>query len=243
MRTQESRYDRLPTIDPIQVGRPKLRLNNPVLADGGEVLDWSLYDFFSVALDTLFNVPQQLFKTSTGQFYTPVGGTAFSKTLLHTNLEANGGQLPNGYKLDIQALRLVVDAAIQFIDLNNLLYHTFADLKIGQKDYFQGPYANLPGGVGAVLSAAPDISIGGDGATLANGPANCNGWPGNLRGVYSLSAGLEASIAYGQNFTFLVDPTLSENGAWSTQPNSDEPAGVGFRAWQHLDGVWTRPTQ
>jgi hypothetical protein len=243
MRHQESRYDRLPTIDPIQVGRPKLQLRNPVLADGGEVLDWTYYDFFSCALNTLFNQRQILFSKGVGTEYTPVGGSAFSKTFLHTNVEGSGGLLPNGYKIDVQALRLVVDQGIQFIDLNDLLYMTLATFNIGQKQYFQAPYGNLPGGVGAVLSAAPDIPVGGTGVTLANGPLNCNGWPGNLRGVYSLSAGLEASIDYGQNFNFTVDPTQGENGSWSTQPNTDQPPGVGFRAWQHLDGILTRPTQ
>jgi len=242
MRNSESRFDRLPTIEKIQVGRPRLRLKNPVLADGSEVLDWSLYDFFSVALTTHFNVVQKLFQVPTGGNYTPVGGTTFSKTLLHTNVEGGGGQLPNGYKLDIQAIRLVVDGAIQYIDLDNLLFSTFGDLKIGQKDYWQGPLAQIPGGVGAVLSNAPDVVTAAP-ATIANGPLNANGWPGNLRGVYSLSAGLEASIAYGQNFNFIIDPTLSETGAWTTQADSVEPPGVGFRAWIHLDGVWTRPTQ
>ena len=241
MRTQESKFDRLPTIESIQVGRPRLRLKNPVLADGGEVIDWTLYDFFSVALNTLFATPQNLFGQPIGANYTPVGGVAFQKTLLHTNLQATGGQLPNGYKLDIQAIRLVVDGAIQYIDLNNLLFSTYAALYIGQKDYFEGPFANLPGGVGAFLSAAPSVYDSAE--VVANGPGNANGWPGNLRGVYSLSAGLEASIAYGQNFGFMVNPTLSEAGAWSTQDDTVFPPGVGFRAWVHLDGIWTRPTQ
>lgn len=242
MRNSETRFDRLPTIDRVQVGRPRLRLKNPVLAGGGEVLDWSYYDFYSVALATPNTPAQRLFSQPSGSDYTPIGGTAFAKSLLHTNLESTGGQLPNGYKMDVQALRLVVDGAIQNIDLNNLLFNTFADFKIGQKDYFQGPYANLPGGVGAVLSAAPDV-VTALPATIANGPSNANGWPGNLRGVYSLSAGLEASIAYGQNFVFIVDPTLSETGIWSTQTNAVYPPGVGIRAWQHLDGILTRPMQ
>ena len=243
MRTERSRFDRLPTLDPIQVGRPKLKLRNPVLSTGGEVIDNSLYDFFSVAVNTDFDVTQTLFQNAIGQFYTPVGGTTFAKTLLHTNMEGSGGQLPNGYKLDVQAIRLVVDSAIQFIDLRNLLFQTFGQFNVGQKYYWEGPCSEIPGGVGPYLSNAPDVIIGGTGATLANGPANCNGQPGMLKGVYSLSAGLEASIAYGQNFNFNVNPTLGENGAWSTQPDSDEPAGVGFRAWVHLDGIWTRPTQ
>lgn len=242
MKGQSSRFDRVPTMDAVHVCRPRLRLSNPVLADGGEVLDWDLYDFFSVALNTSFNITQTLFSQPIGSQYQPVGGTAFAKTLLHTNLQATGGQLPNGYKLDIQALRLVVDGAVNYIDLNNILHHTYAALVIGQKDYFEGPYVGLPGGVGAVLSSAPNLNNATP-AVVSNGPANANGWPGNLRGVYSLSAGLEASIAYGQNFAFVVNPTLGESGAWSTQPASGLPAGVGIRAWQHLDGVWTRPTQ
>lgn len=233
MRGTQSRFDRLPTIDIEQVGRPRLRLKNPVLADGGEVIDWTLYDFFSVALGTSFNVEISLFSQPVGGTYQPVGGTAFNKTLLHTNLRATGGQLPNGYKLDIQALRLVVDQAIQYKDLDNLLYSTFVDVSIGQKDYFQGTFANLPGGVGAVLN----------GAASTGTPLNANGWQGNLRGIYSFSAGLEASIAYGQNFGVLVNPLLSEAGVWSSQGSGATPAGVGIRAWQHLDGVWTRPTQ
>jgi hypothetical protein len=232
MNNARERFDRLPAIDSIQVGRPRLRLNNPVLAGGGEVLDWSLYDFFSVAVDTLFDVVQQLFTTPTGQFYTPVGGTAFSKTLLHTNIQGGGGQLPNGYKLDVQAIRLVVDSAIQHIDLQNLLYNTFGNFIIGQKSYWQGPLDEIPGGVGENLSFQ----------TTGNGPANTNG-PANLRAVYSLSAGLEANITYGQNFAFYVNPTLGEAGSWTTQADSTTPPGVGLRAWIHLDGVFTRPTQ
>ena len=243
MKINDSRFDRLPVIDAESVGRPRLRLKNPVLADGGEVVDWTLYDFFSVALDTPFATAQTLFATPQGAQYTPVGGSAFNKTKLHTNLTGTGGQLPNGYKLDIQALRLVVDQAIQYQDLDNLLYNTYASLLIGAKDYFEGPYANLPGGVGAIVSAAPDVGYTGTPAVLiANGPMNSSGGNG-LRGVYSFSAGLEASIAYGQNFNFTVDPTLSEAGIWSTATNAVEPPGVGIRAWQHLDGIWTRPTQ
>lgn len=241
MKTQESRFDRLPVIGPESVGRPRLRLKNPVLADGGEVVDWTLYDFFSVALDTPNITAQILFQTPQGASYTPVGGSAFAKTRLHTNLTGTGGMLPNGYKLDIQALRLVVDGAIQYIDLNNLLFNTYANLLIGTKDYFEGPYANLPGGVGGILSAAPDVVTAAP-ATVANGPMNSSGGMG-LRSVYSFSAGLEASIAYGQNFNFGVDPTQSEAGTWSTQADSVFPPGVGIRAWQHLDGIWTRPTQ
>jgi hypothetical protein len=232
MRQEQSRFERLPAIDSIQVGRPRLRLSNPVLAGGGEVLDWSLYDFFSVAVDTLFDVVQQLFTTPTGQFYTPVGGTAFSKTLLHTDIQGGGGQLPNGYKLDVQAIRLVVDSSIQHIDLQNLLYNTFGNFVIGQKSYWQGPLSEIPGGVGENLSFQ----------VTGNGPANTNG-PAGLRTVYSLSAGLEANITYGQNFAFYVNPTLGESGAWTTQADSTTPPGVGFRAWIHLDGVFTRPTQ
>jgi hypothetical protein len=214
-----------------------------VLSDGGEVIDWSLYDFFSVALNTPFNASQDLFTQPQGASYTPVGGITFSKSLLHTNLEATGGQLPNGYKLDVQAMRLVVDQHVQYGDLLNLLFNTFADFKIGQKDYFQGPYANLPGGVGAVLSSAPDVVGATAAANINNGPANSNGMAGNYRGVYSLSAGLEASITYGQNFKFTVNPTIAEGGIWSTAPDTALPPGVGIRAWQHLDGMWTRPTQ
>src|ERR1039458_4507420 len=170
MRTESSRFDRLPTIDPIQVGRPRLRLKNPVLADGGEVIDWSLYDFFSVALNTSFDVSQSLFAQPIGASYTPVGGSAFQKTLLHTNLQATGGQLPNGYKLDIQAIRLVTDGATQHIDLNNLLFQTYGNLFIGQKDYFEGGLSELPGGVGAVLSASPNV-INATPAIVANGPS------------------------------------------------------------------------
>jgi hypothetical protein len=211
-----------------------------VLATGGEVIDNSLYDFFSVAVDTDFNIVQTLFQNAVGQFYTPVGGSAFAKTWLHTDMEGSGGQLPNGYKLDVQAIRLVVDGAIQFEDLDNLLYNTLGQFNIGQKYYWVGPLGGIPGGEGAFLSAAPDLAAASGGF---NGPLNANGWPGNLKGVYSLSAGLEASIAYGQNFNFTVDPTKSENGAWTTQPDSDTPPGVGLRAWIHLDGIWTRPTQ
>ena len=234
MRTSASRFDRLPTLDPIQVGRPRSRLKNPVLATGGEVIDNSLYAFFSVALATPFNVKLILFQNSVGQSYTPVGGSAFALQLLHTNLESAGGQLPNGYKLDVQAIRLVVDEAIQYIDLDNLLFNSFGQFNIGQKYYWEGPLCEIPGNVGGTLSNAPSTT---------NGPANVNGQPGNLKGVYSLSAGLEASIAYGQNFNFTLDPTQSEAGIWSTQEDGATPPGVGIRGWIHLDGVWTRPTQ
>src|SRR5690242_13928255 len=111
MRISESRFDRIPALDSIQVGRPRLRLSNPVLAGGGEVIDNSLYAFFSVAVNTAFTVKQVLFQSAVGVNYTPVGGTTFALTLLHTNMEGSGGQLPNGYKLDVQAIRLVVDQA------------------------------------------------------------------------------------------------------------------------------------
>jgi hypothetical protein len=234
MRCERSRFDRLPTIDGIQVGRPRLRLKNPVLSTGGEVIDNSLYAFFSVAVDTDFDVNQVLFQNSIGQSYTPVGGTAFALTLLHTNMEGTGGQLPNGYKLDVQAIRLVVDQAIQYKDLDNLLFNTFGQFNIGQKYYWEGSLSEIPGNTGATLSQSPSTT---------NGPANVSGMPGNLKGVYSLSAGLEASIAYGQNFNFLINPTLGESGPWTTQTDGATPPGVGFRAWVHLDGIWYRPTQ
>lgn len=233
MKTNASRFDRLPVIDAESVGRPRLRLENPVLADGGEVVDWSYYDFASCALDTPFTPAQILFQVGVGGPYTPVGGTTFAKTFLHTNVEGSGGLLPNGYKLDTQAIRFVIDQAVQYEDLDNLLYMTFLNFIIGAKPYFQGPAANLPGGVGGVLSSSP----------TTNGPANSNGWQGNLRGVYSFSASLEASIAYGQNFRFIIDGTQGEDGTWSTQSADATPAGKGFRSWIHLDGINTRPTQ
>jgi len=244
MKIERSRFDRLPTIDPIQVGRPRLKLKNPVLAQGTETLDYSYYGFFSVALHTSWASKLSLFQQPVGSQYTPVGGTAFNLSLLHTNMEGTGGMFPNGYKEDVQALRVAVDGGIQYIDLNNLLFNTLFTFKIGQKEYAQMPLHNFPGGIGAYLSAAPDAITPATGnATTFNGPANCNGAPMGLRGVYSFSAGLEATIAYGQNFKVDIDPTLSESSPWSTQQSSASPAGVGIRGWAYLDGVVTRPTQ
>lgn len=225
-----SRYGHLKKLRPIEVGRPHLRVKNPIFAGGLEVLILPLYDYYEVALNTAVTA-QTLFSIPVGQAYTPAGGAAFNKTKLHTNLvQASVLQSPNKHL--VKGLAVFVRGDIVPIDLNLFLGNTLLTFVIGDsKVYAQGLVGRYPGGGGGFSSL-----------TQNNSGIAANGWP-DARNLYALGDDRAQQIEQQQTFSVVLDPTLPQAGAFTTQPNTANPVGTGVKAWVHLEGDLARAIQ
>ena len=83
----KSQFARCQEITAVEVGRPRTKMlrKNPIIAGTLEYLVQPIYDYYGVAVATPVT-KQSLFAQPIGASYTPAGGTAFVKTLYHTNL-------------------------------------------------------------------------------------------------------------------------------------------------------------
>ena len=229
-------------LDEHEIGRPHLRAKNPVYTTDGvsgtslEVIAQDLYDYGEIEVNTVAD-KIKFFSVPGGQFYTPIGGTAFQKNELHTNLDSQGAVLPNPQRFMTKGLSCIRRADIALADLVALDYQALVTFYIGdaKKSYFQGLLAKIP--------AASGITGFKQGANAGTGEALSQGWPVESN-IYHLLADANdpgVIISQGQNFAVVVDPTHQIGGAFTTAAAG--AGGTGVRIWFNLVGTLARSVQ
>lgn len=207
----------MPELDAIELGRPHLRMRNPIMAGYLEGITQALYDVYAVATTTaapkltLFAVPQ-------GQAYNFGGVTSFVKTAAHTSM-LQAGVLPAPNKAIVRAISVLVQASDSIADLAHFGM-VFFQFNVNGKSYQDTVINRVPGGGGSSCSTTGAIS---------------NGWP-DTRNTYSLAYG-GVPIEQQQNFNVIIDPTISEVGATAFQ------TAAAFYSLVFLDGTLFRAVQ
>ena len=85
IRSAQKRFAHLPTLDVADLGRPRLRMRNPIMSGYLEGITQGIYDVYAVALNTA-TVKLTLFSVPQGQNYNFGGVTSFTKTAAHTSM-------------------------------------------------------------------------------------------------------------------------------------------------------------
>jgi hypothetical protein len=235
----------------VEVGRPKLHnlRSNPIVSGTLEYLVQPIYDFYGVAVATVVT-KQQLFSTPIGSQYTPAGGSAYTKTLYHTNL-VQQGMLDAPKKFLVKNVSVVVRSDIAPQDLASFIGQTLAQLTISGKDYWTALVSKCPAGAGSYGSATVTIA-----ATSAGSVANnfSNGWPSAENASYitdpmpqipnlpDMAPILGQLIEQNQNFGVVLDPTLTGSTAFTTLATTPTTlfVGNGINAHVYLEGVLCR---
>lgn len=232
------KHHELPVLETMDLGRPRLRMKNPIMAGYLEGITQALYDVYALALNTaavkltLFSVPQ-------GQTYNFGGVTSFSKSPAHTNLVLAGVlEAPN--KHIVRAISVFTQGNTVPADLQNF-QTTLVQFFVNRKSYQDTIVGRLPAGGGAFAAIAGTF-------TAPQGwQVSANGWP-DVRNTYSLAYG-GVPIEQQQNFSVILDPTVSGvsaaafTSASSTVSATNPVAGVGIMSWFILDGTLFRAVQ
>lgn len=228
----------LPSLEASDLGRPKSRKKNPIMAGYLEGITQHLSDIYAVASSTstikllMFQVPQ-------GQTYNLGGVTSFVKTANHTTM-VQAGVLEAPKKHIVRAISVWVEANTVGNDLQafNECQFTF---NVNAKPYQETIVGRLPAGGGAFASMMGTFSA-------TNGYSlTANGWPVTSN-TYVLAYG-GVPIEQQQNFNVVIDPTISgvTAAAFSTAGAVTAPgtpiAGVGIFARVFLDGILFRAVQ
>jgi hypothetical protein len=243
-RTESSRWNSrwpLRTIEAAELGRPRARLRNPIMAGWLEGITQPLYDIYRVAAATA--LPKVIcFSVPIGQQYNQGGVAAFAKTLLHTNL-VQAGVLAAPNKHIVRAISCLVTGLpgvqnlVNPLDLNAFLNSVLFDFQVNSKSYCTQLPARFPAGGG------PQIT----GTTITVGALfGVNGWP-DTRNTYALAYG-GVPIEQQQNFSVVLDPTQEAIAAYATAAAAAgagnlEVPGNGLSVWVYLDGTLYRAVQ
>ena len=246
-----SQFARCREIEEREVGRPRLEAlrKNPIVAGQLEYLVQPVYDFYAVAVATAVT-KQQLFATPIGGSYTPSGGAAFNKTLYHTNL-VQPGMLDAPKKLLVKAVAVVLRSDCSQVDAASFIGLTLAQLLISGKDYWTALVSKCPAGAGLYTFAMSTQTLAA-GGTLANGSSN--GWPTaqnvatitdpmpQIPGLDPMEPILGQLIEQNQNFSVVLDPTITGAAAFSTiaAAPATQFVGTGINAHCYLEGVLAR---
>ena len=247
----QSRFAQCREISEREVGRPRLESlrKNPIIAGQLEYLVQPIYDFYGVAVATAVT-KQSLFAQPVGASYTPAGGTAYVKTLYHTNL-VQPGMLDAPKKMLVKAISIIIrgDAAPQ--DGVSFLGQTLAQLQISGKDYWTGLVSKCPQGGGPFSNNISTQTLA-SGGTMSN--AFSNGYPHAMNvntitddmpqvpGLPAMDPILGQLIEQQQNFFVTLDPTLTGASAFSTLASapSTQFVGEGLNVHAYLEGVLMR---
>jgi hypothetical protein len=247
----KSRFAQCREITEREVGRPKLEMlrKNPIIAGQLEYLVQPIFDFYGVAVATAVT-KQSLFAQPIGASYTPAGGTAFVKTLYHTNL-VQPGMLDAPKKMLVKAVSLILRPDVSPQDLSSFIGQTLLQLQISGKDYWTGLALKCPQGGGPFSNNISTQTLAA-GGTMAN--AGSNGYPHALNvntitddmpqvpGLPAMDPILGQLIEQQQNFFVTLDPTITGSSAFTTLATSPSTqfVGEGINAWVYLEGVLMR---
>jgi drug/metabolite transporter superfamily protein YnfA len=220
------------------LGRPKARLGNPNTGIA-ETLVQDVYDIYAINVATASGT-LILFTQPLNSNYANFGVTAFNKTYCHTNLTQQG-QLASSYTFILRAISIHVDplqglthpVGPHVEDAVNFGM-TYCELDVNDKPWLRSRCGWLP------QSGGP--AFGGIGTLTApvSSYATTNGVP-YAKNAYAIYGGL--FILPQENFSFIIDPTKSAGGVWSTVAQAGVPTGVlgaGIMATVRLLGQMTR---
>lgn len=247
----QSRFARCHEIAEREVGRPHLKMlrQNPIVSGQLEYLVQPIYDFYGVAVATAVT-KQSLFAQPIGASYTPSGGSAFVKTVYHTNL-VQPGMLDAPKKMLVKAIAVVVRSDVAPQDLASFIGLSYCELDISGKPYWQSLVSKCPSGAGSFSQNTTTQTLAG-GGTMSN--SGSNGWP-TAQNVNSITCdmpqvpGLDPMdpilgqlIEQNQNFQFTIDPTISGAAAFTTLAASPSTqfVGTGINVHVYLEGVLMR---
>lgn len=246
-----SRFARCREIEESEIGNPKVIdwRRNPIVAGQLEYLVQPIYDFYGVGVATPVT-KQNLFTLPIGQLYTPSGGAPFSKTVFHTFL-VQAAMLDAPKKMLVKAPATVPFGSIAPQDLVNFISTTYFELSISGKPYWQSQVIKTPAGAGPFTQniSTQTLIAGG---TMAN--AGSNGWPHahniatitdpipQIPGLDPMEPILGQLIEQNQNFTVLLDPTISGTAAFTTlaAAPTTQFVGTGVSAHVYLEGILAR---
>lgn len=242
-----SRFAHCQEITALEVGRPKLKMlrTNPIVAGQLEYIVQPVYDFYGVAVATAVT-KQQLFSQPIGASYTPSGGAAFVKTIYHTNL-VQPGQLDAPKKHLVKAVAVILRSDVGPQDLNSFIGLTLAQFFVSGKDYWTALVSKCPAGAGGFWNGTSPTAA-------TQGTSGANGWPSaqnvatitdpmpQIPGLDPMEPLMGVVVEQNQNFSVVLDPTISGAAAFTTlaaAPATIFP-GTGINAHVYLEGVLAR---
>lgn len=241
-RKRDDRYAsrwKIEEIEAAELGRPRLRLHNPIVQGYLEGITQPMYDCYLVAAGTA--VPKLiLFSVPIGGQYNSGGVAAFNKTELFTNMTQNAVlAAPN--KLIVRAISVFIQNDISPIDLNLFLGTTLLQFFVNTKGYCQQQVGRFPAGGGAFGGFQYTQGT----ATDASYSSVGNGWP-DSRNTYTLAYG-GVPIEQQQTFSVVLDPTINNVVAFTpvsaSRSATNEIPGTGIKAIVYLDGTLFRAVQ
>lgn len=239
-RSAQQRVSHLPVLEAFDLGRPRLRMRNPIMAGYLEGITQAIYDVYAVALATA-TVKLTLFSVPQGQNYNFGGVTSFTKTAAHTSM-LQAGVLEAPKKHIVRAISVMPQGNTVPADLQAFLI-THLSFQVNQKSYQEAAIARLPGGGGSFCAGVAGTFTAPQGWQAGTS----NGWP-DTRNTYSLAYG-GVPIEQQQNFAVIIDPTISgvSAAAFTTAAAAvtatNPVAGVGIFALVYLDGTLFRAVQ
>lgn len=228
----------LPVLCGHELGRPKSRFKNPIMAGYLEGITQALYDIYAVALNTT-TIKLTMFAVPQGQSYALGGVTTFVKTAGHTSM-IQAGVLEAPKKHIVRALSVYVESNVVGNDLEKF-NECFLQFNVNGKSYQDTIVGRCPAG-GGISSAMMGTFAATNAYSLNN-----NGWP-DTRNTYTLAYG-GVPIEQQQNFNVVIDPTISNvtATAFATANTVSAPttpiAGTGIFAHVFLDGILFRAVQ
>jgi hypothetical protein len=228
----------LPKLDASDLGRPKSRVRNPIMAGYLEGITQALYDIYAVALNTA-TIKLTMFAVPQGQSYALGGVTTFVKTPAHTSM-IQAGVLEAPKKHIVRAISVAWEANMVGNDAEKFS-KCFFQFNVNGKSYQDTLVERVPGGGG------PFAAMMGTFAATNGFSLTANGWP-DTRNTYALAYG-GVPIEQQQNFNTIIDPTISNvtASAFTTANTVSAPttpiAGTGIFAHVYLDGILFRAVQ
>jgi len=240
------RIAKLHSMNEHEIGRPthSRRLSNIIQGQLNVRVD-PLYDNWQVPVNTAV-VAETLFAIPLGNPYTPPTGTAFNKTLYHTNsVQANSLDAPK--KMLVKNISIVNRCDMAPNDVNALVGQYLVTFQTLGKNYWQGHAKKLPGGAGAFVSG-----VQGAGQTGNSTFSTANGWPSaqnnapitedtpDIPGYAPPPPITGVLLETNQPYNVFVDPTLTKGTVYTTANSTTTLAGVpsiGVYAWCYLEGI------
>jgi len=248
-------------VDESELGRPHLRRRNPV-ATGVmpasplvpdmplitlDIKSQDLYTFYQVAVNTPLK-KQVIFAVGKNGTYTPIGGSPFQLTALHTNLlvGASGG-LANPQRFMAQGICRFASEDINPYDLLNWNRGTLVTFHVGdtEKQYFQGQLIQIPQPsaiqVQGTWTAQTTPTVQSSTFATTAWPVSHNYVELQTVGLLDPDTGAEIhdpglTLDQGQYFDLELDPTQT-SGAFTVWTTINSPQGFGIIAYFHLIGA------
>ena len=252
---RKQRFAALPRIEAHEVGRPRFRVGNPIVAGAGDFEVQPIYDYYGVAAATATGA-QRMFQVSQGQNHV-LGGLNIIKTALHTSMTTAGGVLPNPERILVRCVCVFLDNRMNQVDVNRILSESLFQFVVGSKVYAEDVLAQCGGGGGSHLqstfasasAAGSGMPYSANGYKLNQSPYGAyvgpdGAWRGDPSNPMSVTfPGVDGVvIEQGQRFFVAIDPTLAQqyNAAgvgFTTGAAGLTPAGIGISLYFHIRGT------